>query len=71
MRLPTGEQYELSFSTPNHELSATITQVGAGIRGLQIDGIDIVTGMRLPCLGYELSGRAWDCSMWIRSHESA
>ncbi|WP_345761823.1 aldose 1-epimerase family protein [Diaminobutyricibacter sp. McL0608] len=41
MRAPTGDQYELSFTAGGHELTATITQVAAGIRELRIDGVDL------------------------------
>ncbi|WP_295119299.1 aldose 1-epimerase family protein [uncultured Leifsonia sp.] len=38
MRAPTGEQYELEFG----DLTATITQVAAGIRTLRYGGVDLV-----------------------------
>ena len=38
MRAPTGEQYELEFG----DLTATITQVAAGIRTLRYGGADLV-----------------------------
>ncbi len=41
MRAPTGDQYELCLSAGGHDLSATITQVAAGIRELGIDGVDL------------------------------
>ena len=41
MRAPTGDQYELSLSTGGHDLTATITQVAAGIREFRIDGVDL------------------------------
>ncbi len=41
MRAPTGDQYELSLSAGGHDLSATITQVAAGIRELRIDSVDL------------------------------
>lgn len=41
MRAPTGDQYELSLSAGGRDLTATITQVAAGIRGLRVDGVDI------------------------------
>jgi aldose 1-epimerase len=41
MRAPTGDQYELALSAGGHALTATITQVAAGIRELRIDGIDL------------------------------
>lgn len=37
MRAPTGEQYEIEFG----DLSATITQVAAGIRTLRYAGVDL------------------------------
>ena len=41
MRAPTGDQYELALSAGGHDLTATITQVAAGIRGLRVDGVDV------------------------------
>ena len=38
MRAPTGEQYELEFG----DLTATITQVAAGIRTLRFAGVDLL-----------------------------
>lgn len=37
MRAATGEQYELSFG----ELTATVTQVAAGLRDLRLDGVEL------------------------------
>lgn len=42
MTLPTGEQHVLETSTASGELRATITGVGAAIRTLSIDGVDLV-----------------------------
>jgi aldose 1-epimerase len=42
MTLPTGEQFVLETSTASGDLRATITAVGAGIRTLTINGIDLV-----------------------------
>ncbi|MET4638776.1 aldose 1-epimerase family protein [Mycetocola sp. 2940] len=38
----TGEQFDLSLETPSGVVSATITQVAAGIRRLSVYGVDIV-----------------------------
>ena len=42
MRAPTGEQYELVRTTPAGPARAVITQLAAGIRELQIGGVDLV-----------------------------
>src|SRR5262245_40197091 len=42
MTLPTGEQHVLETSTASGDLHATITAVGASIRTLSINGIDLV-----------------------------
>ena len=41
MRAPTGDQYELSLRVGGHDLTATITQVAAGIRAFRVDGVDL------------------------------
>jgi aldose 1-epimerase len=41
MRAPTGDQYELTLSAEGHDLTATITQVAAGIRAFRVDGVDV------------------------------
>ena len=41
MRAPTGDQYELSLSAGGHDLTATITQVAAGIREFRLDDVDL------------------------------
>jgi aldose 1-epimerase len=41
MRAPTGDQYELSYTTPAGDARATITQVAAGIRRFTVGGIDV------------------------------
>ncbi|PJJ61920.1 aldose 1-epimerase family protein [Compostimonas suwonensis] len=41
MRAPTGEQYELSLSTPSGPLRAVITEVAAGIREVTLGGVDL------------------------------
>lgn len=38
MRAPTGDQYELEFG----DLTATVTQVAAGLRALRFAGVDLV-----------------------------
>ncbi|MEJ3403779.1 aldose 1-epimerase family protein [Rathayibacter sp. YIM 133350] len=42
MTAPTGEQFELRSSTPSGALTATITEVGASLRGLRLGEIDLV-----------------------------
>lgn len=42
MRAPTGEQYELIRTTQAGPARAVITQLAAGIRELQIGGVDLV-----------------------------
>jgi aldose 1-epimerase len=42
VRAPTGEQYELIRTTPAGPARAVITQLAAGIREFQIDGIDLI-----------------------------
>ncbi|PPL15721.1 aldose 1-epimerase family protein [Microterricola pindariensis] len=44
MTFPTGEQFELAHQTPSGTLRAVITELGAGIRELSIDGVDLVQG---------------------------
>ncbi|AMB59323.1 aldose 1-epimerase family protein [Microterricola viridarii] len=44
MTFPTGEQFELALQTPGGTLRAVITELGAGIRELSIDGVDLVQG---------------------------
>jgi aldose 1-epimerase len=41
MRVPTGDQFALSKSTPNGEAIAVITEVAASLRVLSIGGIDL------------------------------
>ncbi|MGO4692013.1 aldose 1-epimerase family protein [Glaciibacter sp. 2TAF33] len=42
MRAPTGTQHELTLATPSGQASATITEVGAGLRSYSIGGIELV-----------------------------
>ncbi len=42
MTNPTGEQFVLSHYSPAGELRATVTEVGAGIREMVLDGIALV-----------------------------
>lgn len=44
MTFPTGEQFELALHTPGGALRAVITELGAGIRELSVDGVDLVQG---------------------------
>ncbi len=44
MTFPTGEQFALALQTPGGTLRAVITELGAGIRELSIDGVDLVQG---------------------------
>ena len=41
MRAPTGDQYELTSTTPWGDARATITQVAAGIRAYSVGGTDL------------------------------
>lgn len=41
MRAPTGDQYELTRTTPAGTLRAVITQVAAGVRTLTLDGAQL------------------------------
>jgi len=40
--LPTGAQYEIAGDTRFGQMAATLTQVGASLRALTVDGVDIV-----------------------------
>ncbi len=42
MRAPTGEQYPLSLTIEGRAVSAVVTQVAAGIRSLEVDGVALV-----------------------------
>lgn len=42
MIAPTGEQFELTASSPAGEVKAVITEVGASVRVLSLGGIDLV-----------------------------
>ncbi|MGA1837499.1 aldose 1-epimerase family protein [Herbiconiux sp. 11R-BC] len=44
MRAPTGEQYPLSLTAEGRAVSAVVTQVAAGIRSLEVDGVALVEG---------------------------
>jgi len=39
---PTGAQYHLTFASDGHEVSAVVTEVAAGIRALEVDGVALV-----------------------------
>jgi len=39
---PTGAQYRLTLSSSGHEVSAVVTEVAAGIRALEVDGVALV-----------------------------
>ncbi|GAA4177151.1 aldose 1-epimerase family protein [Gryllotalpicola koreensis] len=42
MRAPTGEQYEIIRTTPDGTVRAVITELAAGIREFQVDGVDLI-----------------------------
>lgn len=42
MSTPTGEQFELAFTSGNRRSGAIITEVAAGLRALWVDGVNIV-----------------------------
>ncbi|WP_440710062.1 aldose 1-epimerase family protein [Herbiconiux sp. YIM B11900] len=42
MRAPTGDQYPLSLLQDGRRVSAVVTQVAAGIRELEVDGVALV-----------------------------
>ncbi len=42
MITPTGEQFELEFTSADHRSGAIITEVAAGLRALSVDGVDLV-----------------------------
>lgn len=42
MRAPTGEQFELSRAEGGHRSRAIITEVAAGLRVLEVDGVELI-----------------------------
>ncbi len=42
MIAPTGAQYSLSLTSGRHEVSAVVTEVAAGIRTLEVDGVALI-----------------------------
>lgn len=42
MRAPTGEQFELTFAQDGRRSRAIITEVAAGLRVLEVDGVEVV-----------------------------
>lgn len=42
MTAPTGAQYHLTLTSLGHEVSAVVTEVAAGLRALEVDGVALV-----------------------------
>jgi aldose 1-epimerase len=42
VRAPTGTQYPLSLEADGHRVTAVVTEVAAGIRSLEVDGVALV-----------------------------
>lgn len=72
MSTPTGEQFELAYSGGNRQSRAIITEVAAGIRALEIDGVAVVESYpehSLPPYGSGITLAPWpnrvEDGVWI------